>query len=128
MLLIFGLNIGGNELSWSHPAVLTILPLSGVFFIVFLVVEKYAREPILPLRLLSHRTPLAAGLVVYTIKLILTYLVKLVLFHGSLFSDIQSTAFLPSGLGSISCPGRPSAYSEFRWCLVRLPWIWHVNG
>jgi hypothetical protein len=63
MLLIFGLNIGGNELPWSHPAVLTILPLAGVFFIIFLFVEKYAREPILPLRLLSHRTPLAAGLV-----------------------------------------------------------------
>jgi hypothetical protein len=62
-MLIFGLNIGGNELPWTHPFVLTILPLSAVFFALFLVVEKYANEPILPLHLLSHRTPLAAALV-----------------------------------------------------------------
>ena len=63
--LIFGLNLGGNELPWTHPLVLTILPLSAAFFGLFLLVEgKFAREPLMPLSLLSHRTPLAAALVI----------------------------------------------------------------
>ena len=62
--LILGLNLGGNELPWTHPVVLTILPFSALFFILFLVVEgKYATEPIMPLYLLSRRTPLVSGLV-----------------------------------------------------------------
>jgi len=62
--MILGLNLGGNELPWSHPLVLTMLPLAAFFFILLLVVEgKFAKQPILPLYLLSHRTPLAAALV-----------------------------------------------------------------
>jgi hypothetical protein len=62
--LILGMNLGGNELPWTHPLILTILPLSAVFFILFIIVEgKFANEPIMPLYLLSHRTPLSAALV-----------------------------------------------------------------
>jgi hypothetical protein len=61
---ILGTSLGGNELPWTHPLVLTILPLSVLFFNLFLIVEgKFATKPILPLYLLSHRTPLAAALV-----------------------------------------------------------------
>ena len=56
--------MGGNEIPWSHPFILTILPLSLIFFILFLVVEgRYATEPILPLKLLTSRTPLASAFV-----------------------------------------------------------------
>jgi hypothetical protein len=56
------MNMGGNEVPWSHPFIITILPLSLILFISFLVVEgRFAMEPILPLKLLSHRTPLAAA-------------------------------------------------------------------
>jgi hypothetical protein len=59
---ILGLNMGGNEVPWSHPFIITILPLSLILFIAFLLVEgRFATEPILPLKLLSHRNPLAAG-------------------------------------------------------------------
>jgi len=62
--MILGLNLGGNELPWTHPLVLTMLPLAALFFILFLVVEgKFAKQPILPLYLLSNRTPLVAALV-----------------------------------------------------------------
>jgi hypothetical protein len=68
--LILGLNLGGNELPWSHPFVLTVLPVSAACFIAFLFVEgKVAREPIMPLYLLSHRTPLAAALVCANLRL-----------------------------------------------------------
>ena len=62
--MILGLNLGGNELPWTHPVVLTMLPLSAVSFIGFLIIEgNFATDPILPLYLLSHRTPLGAALV-----------------------------------------------------------------
>jgi hypothetical protein len=68
--LILGLNLGGNELPWTHPLVLTILPLSAIFFILFLVVEgMFANEPIMPLYLLSRRTPLATALVLFSFDL-----------------------------------------------------------
>ena len=82
------MNMGGNEVPWSHPFIITILPLSLVFFILFLIVEgRYATEPILPLKLLTHRTSLAAAFVNprYSVMLIL---VKLVFVDGSVRSDV----------------------------------------
>lgn len=63
VLLLLGLNSGGNLVPWTHPLVLASLPLSAVAFIAFIVVEdKYAAEPIIPVRLLLHRTVAAACL------------------------------------------------------------------
>jgi hypothetical protein len=125
-MLIFGLNIGGNEVPWSHPAVLTILPLAGVFLITFLVVEKYAKEPILPLRLLSHRTPLAAGLVLTHYPI--ADQVKLVLLHGSILGHIQSPALLSSCFGPFSSQCWYPTYPKFDRRLTRLAWLWDPYG
>jgi len=79
--MILGLNLGGNELPWTHPLVLTMLPLAALFFILFLVVEgKFAKQPILPLYLLSNRTPLVAALVFSFVFMLMQ--VKLVLVDG----------------------------------------------
>ncbi|KAL1406811.1 hypothetical protein Q8F55_006220 [Vanrija albida] len=49
---------GGGEYAWSDPLVAGLLVASLVVTAVFLVVEgKYAAEPVLPLGLLSRRTP-----------------------------------------------------------------------
>jgi MFS family permease len=57
ILLLLGLNTGGNQLPWGHPLVLTVLPLSVVLFLSFLYVEdKVALEPIIPVGLLLNRT------------------------------------------------------------------------
>lgn len=61
ILLLLGLNSGGNIVPWTHPLVLASLPLSAVFLILFILVEsRYASEPVIPVRLLLHRT-VAAG-------------------------------------------------------------------
>jgi MFS family permease len=61
VLFLLGLNTGGNQLPWSHPLVLTALSLSLVFLLLFVYVEdKIAPEPIIPVRLLLHRTVWAA--------------------------------------------------------------------
>ncbi|MCJ1277453.1 hypothetical protein MMC21_005266 [Puttea exsequens] len=63
VLLLLGLNSGGNTVPWVDPLVLVTLPLSAALFLAFVVVEtSYAVEPIIPVRLLLDRTVLAACL------------------------------------------------------------------
>ncbi|GAA6007174.1 hypothetical protein JCM10207_001533 [Rhodosporidiobolus poonsookiae] len=53
-----------ENLPWSHPLVITACVLSPVFFVLFLVNEGFwAKEPILPYRILRQRTPLFVMLV-----------------------------------------------------------------
>jgi MFS family permease len=63
VLLLLGLNSGGNIVPWTHPLVLACIPLSIVFFIVFIYIEaRVASEPIIPVHLLLHRTVACACL------------------------------------------------------------------
>ncbi len=64
VLLLVGLNTGGNTVPWTHPLVLTTLPLSALFLAFFIYVEeKIAAEPIIPVHLLLDRTVASACLV-----------------------------------------------------------------
>ena len=56
--LIMGINLGGAELKWTHPVVLTALALCLVFATVLVHVERSARMPILPLKFL-YTPPIA---------------------------------------------------------------------
>jgi len=57
VLLLLGLNSGGNIVPWTHPLVLVSLPFSAVFLALFIYVEdRIAAEPIIPVRLLLDRT------------------------------------------------------------------------
>ncbi|MCJ1352741.1 MAG: hypothetical protein MMC33_002725 [Icmadophila ericetorum] len=59
--LLLGLNSGGNLVPWTHPLVLTTLPLSALLLLGFIYVENnYAAEPVIPVKLLLDRTVLSA--------------------------------------------------------------------
>ncbi|KAJ1525607.1 hypothetical protein HK096_000196, partial [Nowakowskiella sp. JEL0078] len=59
-LIVLGLSLGGNEYPWSHPIVLWSLAGGVALFFVFGIVEKFfAYEPVVPLRILAIKTPLA---------------------------------------------------------------------
>lgn len=61
VLLLLGLNSGGNVVPWTHPLVLTTLPLSFLCLAGFVYIEaKVAPEPIIPMTQLAHRTVLSA--------------------------------------------------------------------
>lgn len=61
ILLLLGLNSGGNVVSWTHPLVLTTLPLSVVVLVAFVWIEtRWAKEPVIPVKLLLNRTVGAA--------------------------------------------------------------------
>jgi len=56
VLLLLGLNTGGNLVPWVHPLPLTALPLSLIALVFFIVWESRAAQPVIPVRLLFNRT------------------------------------------------------------------------
>ncbi|KAI1429539.1 major facilitator superfamily domain-containing protein [Xylaria sp. FL1777] len=60
VLLLLGLNAGGNFVPWIHPLPLTTLPLSLVALVFFVIWESRAAQPIIPVRLLFDRTVFTA--------------------------------------------------------------------
>jgi hypothetical protein len=65
-LFLLALNTGGSLLPWSHPLVLTCLPLSFCFLATFVFTEKrLAKEPIIPLEILQDRTVASSCLTVF---------------------------------------------------------------
>ncbi|KAF9246956.1 vacuolar amino acid permease [Melanogaster broomeanus] len=62
MLLGFSLKTT-EELPWSHPLIWGLFVLSAIFWVVFVYVEaRLAPYPVMPLRLITQRTPLAVSL------------------------------------------------------------------
>ena len=66
VLLLMGLNTGGNQLPWNHPLVVTFLVLSVLTLAAFVYLESQPRwvpEPVLPVMLIAKtRTVLSACL------------------------------------------------------------------
>lgn len=60
VLLLLGLNAGGNLVPWISPLPLTTLPLSLVAFVAFIIWESRAKQPVIPVRLLVDRTVFTA--------------------------------------------------------------------
>ncbi|KAH0534016.1 hypothetical protein FGG08_007379 [Glutinoglossum americanum] len=107
VLLLYGLNAGGNTVPWTHPLVVGTLPLSAVFFGLFVYVEEnIASEPIIPVRLLLHRTVASSCLTNW----FSTMAVFALIFYGPLYFQIvmnlsptQSGArLIPQSLGTAS--------------------------
>lgn len=77
---LVGLSLGGNELPWGSPWVISALVGSLVLFAIFFKVEaKTSAIPIIPLRLLHGRLPVAtqvtnvcAGVAAYAVSLTLS--------------------------------------------------------
>ncbi|KAJ5105753.1 hypothetical protein NUU61_003100 [Penicillium alfredii] len=93
--LLLGLNMGGNQVPWTHPIVLTSLPLSLVFLGAFIYVEaRIASEPIIPVRLLLDRTVAAACLTNW----FTTMAVFGLLFYLPLFFQVQGLSATAAGV------------------------------
>ncbi|KAI5294846.1 hypothetical protein KEM52_003049 [Ascosphaera acerosa] len=79
VLLLLGLNTGGSQLPWTHPLIIASFPVSAIFLGLFVYVEEYkALEPVVPIRLLLHRTIWSACLTNWfstmTIMAVITYI------------------------------------------------------
>ncbi|KAL8773494.1 MAG: hypothetical protein Q9209_001598 [Squamulea sp. 1 TL-2023] len=64
VLFLVGVTSGGDIVPWTHPLVLSSLPVSVVLLCAFVVFEeKIATEPVLPARILLNRTVACACLI-----------------------------------------------------------------
>ena len=95
VLLLLGLNSGGNQFPWTHPFILTVLPLALVTFLAFIYVEdRVAAEPMIPVRLVATRTVLSACLTNW----FSTMAVFLALYYIPLYLQIRGFSALKAGL------------------------------
>ncbi|RSL52201.1 hypothetical protein CEP53_008176 [Fusarium sp. AF-6] len=103
---LVGLSLGGNELPWTSPWVIGSLVGSVVLFALFLLVEARTHAiPVLPLRLLQGRLPIAtqaanvcAGMAAYG------YLFMLPLFFQVVLLDSATTAGARLAIPSLATP------------------------
>ncbi|TVY43625.1 Multidrug resistance protein fnx1 [Lachnellula cervina] len=104
VLLLLGLNSGGNVVPWTHPLVLVSLPLSGVGLALFVYIEaKVASEPIIPVHLLLHRTVASACLAnLFTTASSFTTLFYIPIFFqtAGLSTTLSGLRLIPHSLGT----------------------------
>ncbi|KAL8752137.1 MAG: hypothetical protein Q9199_005950 [Rusavskia elegans] len=95
ILLLVGLNSGGNTVPWNHPLVLASLPISLVLFAGFAYVEtNLAIEPIIPVKLLLNQTVLAACLTSWFFSMAQLALT----FYAPIFFQIQGKSAKMAGI------------------------------
>ncbi|KAF5536869.1 multidrug resistance protein fnx1 [Fusarium mexicanum] len=102
ILLLLGLNTGGNTVPWLHPLPLTTIPLSMLCFAGFIWWEGKAKQPIIPVALLRDRTVLSACSASLFISMLLMATTFYVPLYLQVLGDSTTTAglkFLPSPLG-----------------------------
>lgn len=95
VLLLLGLNSGGNIVPWNHPLVYVSLPLSLVSLLGFIYIELYlASEPVIPVRLLANRTVLAACLTNWFV----TMVIFMIIFYVPLYYQVRGSSTTAAGM------------------------------
>ncbi|OLN93090.1 putative transporter C460.03-like protein 2 [Colletotrichum chlorophyti] len=122
---LVGLSLGGNELPWGHPVVISTLVGSVVLLSLFFIVEARTRAiPVIPLRMLRGRLPVltqisnvCAGLAAYA------YLFMLPLFFQVVLLDSATKAGARLAIPSLATPlgGLVAGVVMSRW--GKLVWL-----
>lgn len=94
VLLLLGLNAGGNLVPWIHPLPLTTLPLSFLALVGFIIRESRARQPIIPVRLLLHQTVFTACMT----NLLCCMVNMAILFYGPIYLQTRGSSATEAGL------------------------------
>ncbi|KAF4120849.1 Dihydrodipicolinate synthase/N-acetylneuraminate lyase [Geosmithia morbida] len=100
VLLLLGLNSGGNLVPWTHPLPLTTIPLAVVTLVAFVVWESRARQPIIPVKLIVTRTILSAC----ACNLLCTMVVMTALFYVPLYLQVLGDTATTAGLRILPSP------------------------
>jgi len=100
VLLLLGLNAGGNLVPWTHPLVLSTLPVSLLTFVGFIVWESRSKQPILPVRLLTHRTILTGCLA----NFFCTMALMMTVFYIPLYLQVLGYSASDAGLRLLFSP------------------------
>lgn len=100
VVLLLGLNAGGNLVPWTHPLVLATLPLSAALLVAFIWWESRARQPIIPVRLLLDRTVFAACIT----NLVSTMFMITASFYVPLYLQVLGYSATQAGLRLLASP------------------------
>ncbi|KAI0004007.1 MFS general substrate transporter [Xylariaceae sp. FL0662B] len=101
VLLLLGLNAGGNLVPWVHPLPLTTLPLSFAALIGFILWESRAKQPVIPVRLLLDRTVFTACMT----NLLCCMVNMMALFYAPLYLQARGSSATQAGLVILFAPG-----------------------
>lgn len=94
VLLLVGLNSGGNVVPWNHPLIYTTLPLSFISLLLFIYIESnHASEPVIPVKLLLNRTVLAACLTNWFLSMCVFSLI----FYGPIYFQVKGLSTTQAG-------------------------------
>jgi MFS family permease len=104
VMLLLGLNSGGNVVPWNHPLVLVSTSLSLVAAVSLTFIEtKWAEEPIIPMHLLLDRSVLAACMMncLVTMTLLMaTFYVPIFFQVNGLSTSASGVRLLPQSIGT----------------------------
>ncbi|CAJ2507263.1 Uu.00g084490.m01.CDS01 [Anthostomella pinea] len=100
VLLLLGLNAGGNIVPWVHPLPLTTLPLSLVAFVGFVSWESRAKQPVIPVRLLLDRTVFTACMT----NLSCCMVNMMALFYAPVYLQTRGSSATDAGLVILFAP------------------------
>ncbi|KAI5371067.1 putative major facilitator superfamily, MFS transporter superfamily [Septoria linicola] len=126
VLLLLGLNSGGNIVPWNHPLVYVSIPLSFAMLLAFIFIEdRVASEPIIPVGLLANRSVAAACLTNW----FMTMSVFALVYYGPIFFQVvrhvsatrAGTLFIPQAVGT--AVGSLGSGIIMRWTGK----YWHLN-
>ncbi|KAL2266489.1 hypothetical protein VTJ83DRAFT_5841 [Remersonia thermophila] len=94
VLLLLGLNAGGNIVPWSDPLVWTTIPLGCAMMVVLCWWETQAQQPIIPVRLLLHRTVFSACVCCF----LCTMIMLMTLYYTPLYLQVLGHSATQAGV------------------------------
>ena len=95
VLLLVGLNSGGNTVPWNHPLVYSSLAISALSLYAFIYIElHHASEPIIPVRLMVDRTVISACFTNW----FATMAVFCILYYGPIYFQVKGLSTTAAGL------------------------------
>ncbi|ORY71145.1 major facilitator superfamily transporter [Pseudomassariella vexata] len=100
VFLLLGLNAGGNLVPWVHPLPLTTIPLSIVALVGFVLWEARAAQPVIPVRLLTHRTVFTSCFT----NLFCTMANMMTLFYVPIYLQVRGGTATQAGLVILFAP------------------------
>lgn len=100
VLMLLGLNSGGNLVPWAHPLPLTTIPLSILMFIGFIWWEIRASQPIIPVKLLLDRTILSISVTSFLSDM----LIMSAIFYVPLYFQVLGHSATSAGRKILSSP------------------------
>ena len=95
VLLLVGLNSGGNTVPWNHPLVYSSLVISALSLLAFIYIElHHASEPVIPVRLMVDRTVISACFTNW----FSTMAVFCILYYGPIYFQVKGLSTTAAGL------------------------------